>query len=196
MKDRIVKSRRFPVLKTERLVLKEVTLKDVQWYFRHFNTWEIVDGQEYPGPKDMKVARKELKMYFIDNFRKGTGIRWVIHLKGKDGIIGSAGLYKYVAPTAQAETGYDLDPEYWGQGIMTEAMTAIIDYAFDRMKLNRIEALVSPRNRGSLGMMKRLGFVKEGRLREHFLYRGKYTDDFLFALLKKDWRHGSRLKQV
>ena len=66
---------KFPVLKTERLVLREVTSKDAPWYFKHFNTWEIADGQEYPGPKDMKTARRELKIYFTDNFRKGTGIR-------------------------------------------------------------------------------------------------------------------------
>jgi ribosomal-protein-alanine N-acetyltransferase len=184
--------RKFPVLKTERLVLREVTLRDAPWYFKHFNTWEISDGQEYPGPKDMKTARRELKFYFTDNFTKGTGIRWGISLKGSAELIGSAGLYKWTRRTSQVETGYDLDPEYWGQGLMTEAMTAIIQYSFDKMKVNRIEALVSPRNKNSLRLVRSLGFRKEGVLREHDFYNGKFTDDFLFALLKKDWRHRPR----
>ena len=192
MSGQKVRRRRFPVLRTERLVLREVTPKDVAWYFRHFNTWEIVDGQEYPGPKNLEVARRELKFYFTDNFRKGAGIRWGITLKGSDELIGSAGLYKLVPKTSQAETGYDLDPEYWGQGIMTEAMTAIIEHAFDTMKVNRIEAYVSPRNKGSQGLVRRLGFRKEGVLREHDFYKGKFTDDFLYALLKRDWRQKRR----
>jgi ribosomal-protein-alanine N-acetyltransferase len=185
-------ARRFPVLRTRKLVLREVTAKDTPWYFKHFNTWEIVDGQEYPGPKDMKVARRELKLYFTDNFRNDTGIRWGITLKGSDDLIGSAGLYKWTKKTSQVETAYDLDPKYSGQGIMTEAMTAIIQYAFEVMKVNRIEALVSTRNKGSLGLVRRLGFRKEGTLREHDFYNGKFTDDFLFSLLKRDWRHRHR----
>ena len=185
-------AKRFPALKTKRLVLREVTAKDVQWYFNHFNTWEIVDGQEYPGPEDLRTARRELKLYFTDNYRNGTGIRWGITLKGCDELIGSAGLYKWIKRTSQVETGYDLDPKYWGQGIMSEAMTAIIQYAFEVMKVNRIEALVSPRNKGSLGLVRALGFRKEGVLREHDFYKGKFTDDFLFSLLKRDWRDRPR----
>jgi ribosomal-protein-alanine N-acetyltransferase len=184
--------KRFPVLRTERLVLREVTSKDAPWYFRHFNIWEIADGQEYPGPKDMETARRELKIYFTDNLRKEMGIRWGITLKGSDDLIGSAGVYKWVKKTSQVETGYDLEPEYWGQGIMTEAMTAVIDYVFDVMKVNRIEAMVSPRNKGSLRLARSLGFHKEGVLREHDFYNGKFTDDFLFALLKRDWQQGPR----
>lgn len=185
-------ARRFPVLRTRRLVLREVTATDAPWYFRHFNIWEIADGQEHPGPKDIKAARQELKLYFTDNFRNDTGIRWGITLKGSDELIGSAGLYKWTKRTFQVETGYDLDPKYWGQGIMTEAMTAIIRYGFEVMKVNRIEALVSPRNRGSQGLVRRLGFRKEGTLREHDFYGGKFTDDLLFSLLKRDWRQRHR----
>ncbi len=182
-------AKRFPVLKTRRLVLREVTAKDIRWYYKHFNIWEIVDGQECLGPRDMKAARRELKRYFTDNFRQGKGIRWGITIKGSDELIGSAGLYKWTKKTSQVETGYDLNPKYTGKGLMTEAMTGIIQYAFEVMKVNRIEALVSPRNKRSLGLVRRLGFRKEGTLREHDFYNGKFTDDFLFALLKKDWQH-------
>lgn len=182
-------AKRFPVLRTRRLVLREVTAKDAPWYFKHFNIWEIADGQEYPGPKDMKVARRELKIYFTDDFRNDAGIRWGITLKGSGELIGSAGFFDWDKKISQVEIGYDLDTKYTGQGIMTEAMTAIFRHAFNVMKINRIEAIVSPRNKGSLGLVRRLGFRKEGILREHDFYNGKFTDDYLFSLLKRDWQH-------
>lgn len=182
------RSKSFPELKTERLVLRAVTLNDAAWYFRHFNTDEIVDGQMHAGPKDMKQARREVRTYFISNFAKGTGLRWGISLKGSSELIGSAGLYLWKKETGQAEAGYDLNPNYWKKGIMTEAMTAIIQYGFERMALNRIELLIDPKNRNSLSLARRLGFKREGILREHYIYKGQLLDDCLMSLLKREWK--------
>ncbi len=179
--------KRFPVLTTKRLALREVTLKDAPWYFKHFNAGEIVDGQEHDGPKDIEAARQELKLYFVDTFRKGIGIRWGITLKGSDELIGSAGYYKWRKDTRQIEAGYDLDPRFFRKGIMTEAMTAIIQYAFDAMDVNRIEVLISPSNKGSQALVRKLGFKKEGVLREHYLYKDKLSDDLLYSLLRREW---------
>lgn len=181
--------RRFPELETPRLRLREIDIGDVEWYFGHFSKKEIVHGQGFPAPKGIGGARTELRRYFIDLFNQKNGFRWGIELKEGGGLIGSCGYYKWLKPDGhQAEIGYDLDPEYWGKGIMTEALTAIIDFGFKRMRLNRIELLAMPRNRRSIRLAKKLGFVKEGTLREHgFDEKGRRTDDTLFSLLKKDW---------
>ena len=181
--------RRFPTLETERLVLKEITLKDARWYFEHFNTEEIAEGQDYPGPRNMKEARAELKLYFVDVFRTKRGIRWGIAIKGDDKLIGSAGFYKWVQPGRyQAEMGYDLNPAFWGKGIMTEALSAMIQYGFDYMGLHRIEVLISRQNRRSQSLIRRLGFRKEGVLRDHYFVEGRFSDDMIFSLLKEEWR--------
>ena len=180
--------RRFPTLETERLVLKEITLKDARWYFEHFNTKEIAEGQDHPGPRDMKEARAELKLYFMDVFRTKRGIRWGITIKGDDKLIGSAGFYKWNQPEHyQAEMGYDLDPAFWGRGMMTEALTAIIQYGFDKMGLHRIEVLIPHDNNRSQNLVKRLGFTREGVLRDHYFVEGRFSDDVIFSLLKKEW---------
>jgi len=182
--------RRFPTLETERLVLKEVTIKDARWYFEHFNTKEIAEGQDHPGPRDMKEARAELKRYFMDVFKTKRGIRWGITIKGDDTLIGSAGFYKWVQPVRyQAELGYDLNPAFWGKGIMTEALSAIIQYGFDHMGLHRIEVLIPHRNKRSQGLVRRLGFRKEGVLRDHYFIEGRFSDDVIFSLLKEGWKH-------
>jgi ribosomal-protein-alanine N-acetyltransferase len=182
------KSRRFPKLVTERLVLRQITLKDAPWYFGHFNTREIVEGQDYPGPRDLNEACAELKLYFLDNFRRRSGIRWGITLKGDDKLIGSAGFYKWIQPGRyQAEMGYDLNPAFWGKGIMTEALISIIQYGFDQMGLHRIEVLISHHNKRSQELIRRLGFKREGVLRDHYFIEGRFSDDVIFSLLKEEW---------
>ena len=180
---------RFPVLKTKRLVLRQVTMKDAPWYFEHFNTKEIVEGQDHQGPRNMKEARAELKLYFMDTFRRKRGVRWGITIKGDDKLIGSAGFYKWVQPERyQAEMGYDLNPAYWGKGIMTEALIAIIQHGFDRMGLHRIEVLISHHNKRSQRLMQNLGFKREGVLRDHYFIEGRFSDDVIFSLLKEEWK--------
>ena len=178
----------FPVLKTRRLVLRQVAMKDAPWYFEHFNTKEIAEGQDHQGPRNMKEARAELKLYFTDTFRKKRGIRWGITIKGDERLIGSAGFYKWNQPERyQAEMGYDLDPAFWGRGMMTEALTAIIQYGFDKMGLHRIEVLIPHDNNRSQNLVKRLGFTREGVLRDHYFVEGRFSDDVIFSLLKKEW---------
>lgn len=181
---------KFPEIRTRRLILREPTLRDLRWYFDHFSRPEMVWGGGEPGPKDMAAARGELRRYLVDLFRERQGFRWLIMLKGEDRPIGSLGFYKW-SPSLehQAEMGYDLQKEYWGRGIMTEAMKAVIDFGFKKMKLHRIEVLIMPRNKRSIRLVKRLGFTKEGVIRQRgFDEFGNYADDILFSLLESEWR--------
>jgi ribosomal-protein-alanine N-acetyltransferase len=176
-------------------VLRQVTMKDAPWYFDHFNTKEIVEGQDHGGPRNLSEARAELKLYFLDNFRRRSGIRWGITLKGDDKLIGSAGFYKWIQPERyQAEMGYDLSPAFWGKGIMAEALTATIQYGFDHMSLHRIEVLISHHNKRSQTLVRRLGFKREGVLRDHYFIEGRFSDDVIFSLLKEEWE-GARKRR-
>jgi ribosomal-protein-alanine N-acetyltransferase len=182
--------KRFPRLETGRLILREVTIDDATWYLEHFSRKEIVQGQGFPAPKGKKEAREELQLYFVDLFTNRNGFRWGIERKCERGrLIGSCGYYKWLKPDGrQAEIGYDLDPPYWGQGIMTEALTAITDFGFQKMKLNRIELLVMPRNERSAVLALKLGFKKEGVLREHgFDEKMRPADDVIYSMLRRDW---------
>ncbi len=137
----------------------------------------------------MKAAREQVREYMVDQYRKRRGFRWIITLKGDVRPIGTLGFYKW-SPSAgyQAEMGYDLAKEHWGKGIMTEAMTAVIDFGFERMGLNRIEVYVMPRNKRSVRMIRRLGFKREGLIRQRYFDEfGNFTDDILFSMLRRDW---------
>lgn len=182
--------RRFPEIRTKRLVLRQPTMKDVEWYHEFFSRPEIVWGGGEAGPRDRRVARKEFKVYLTDLYLKRRGFRWIITLKGDGRPIGSLGYYKWDRSRSyQAEMGYDLAKEHWGKGIMTEAMKAVIDFGFERMELNRIEVYIMPRNRRSVKLVKRLGFKKEGLLRQRYFDEfGNFTDDILFSMLRVDWK--------
>jgi ribosomal-protein-alanine N-acetyltransferase len=174
----------FPLLSTPRLVLREVALAEADWYLSHFSRPEIVHGTGFAAPADLDAAREELRRYFVDLRAAGAGIRWGIVRREEPGLIGSIGLYKWVVePRPQAELGYDLDPAWWGRGLMSEALSAVLAYAFGPMGLERVEALVMTRNERSARLLQRAGFVREALLPgsgtdEH----GEACDEWLYGL--------------
>ena len=177
----------FPQQETDRLVLREMTLDDVDFYFRHFNNGKVIEGCCFPGPKTLEVAKEELERYCIKPFKENRGIRWGIVRKGGSELIGTCGYYDWIKVVRRAEIGYDLDPAYWGQGIMTEALGAVLKHGFEKMGLNRIQAIIDSKNTGSLKLVHRLGFKKEGVFRERSYFNGQFRDDVCFSLLKKEW---------
>lgn len=182
-------SRKFPQLETDRLILREMTLNDIEFYFYHFNNEKIIEGSCFPGPKNLEAARKELELYCINPFRENRGVRWGIARRGRKGLIGTCGFYDWNKTARRAEIGYDLDPEYWGQGIMTEALQAVLRYGFEEMGLNRIQAIIDSENVQSMKLVHRLGFKKEGVLRQRSYFGSRFRDDVCFSLLKQEWTH-------
>lgn len=177
----------FPQLKTDRLILREMTLDDVEFYFRHFNNEKIVEGSCFPGPGSLEAARAELERYCITPFKENRGIRWGLVRKGCDELIGTCGYYDWNKTARRAEIGYDLAPSYWGHGIMAEALRAVLKYGFEKMELNRIQAIIDSKNVRSMKLVNRLGFKKEGVLRQRSYFNGQFRDDVIFSLLKKEW---------
>jgi len=188
--DREKEFPQFPALETERLLLREITMEDLDWYVEHFSRPEMVEGTGFPGPESREVAEKELREYIVDLFGNKDGFRWGICVRGDSKLIGSLGFYKWVRPSGHmAEMGYDLQREYWGKGIMSEAMRAVVDFGFERMRLTRIEALVFIFNTRSAKLLEGLGFKREGVLRSRGVtHEGVIWDDSMFALLREDWQ--------
>lgn len=176
----------FPALETERLTLRRMTMDDDVFYLKNFSDSTTVDLTGFEPPKDLKTAREELREYCIDNFANNTGIRWGVTVKGSPDLIGTLGFYKWDKRNHSVEIGYDLLPEHRQKGIMTEAMTAMLDFLFGTMGLNRVYALIDPRNLASANLLLGLGFIREGEFRESTCFRGKYLNDVVFALLARE----------
>ncbi|MCD4706479.1 MAG: GNAT family N-acetyltransferase [Candidatus Sabulitectum sp.] len=177
------------VMETDRLVLREHTIQDAQAILEIFGDTEVM---RHFGMKPVSSLDDAIKMvnYFERN-RKENGLnRWAVALKKNRHVVGSIFYTNIEKPYSRAEIGFLLNRSYWGKGIMHEAAEKIISFGFEHMSLNRIQALVSVDNRRSISLVKRLGFRKEGILREHnFNYvENRFADMYAFALLVKE--HG------
>lgn len=176
----------FPALETERLLLRPMTVDDLDFVFRHFSDSHIYRYLVDEEPVSTQAQAQEI----IDFYTKPTSDtynRWVIVNKPEERPIGTCGYHLWNREHRRTEIGYDLEHASWHQGFMTEALTAAIDFGFAKMNLNRISAMVHPENAASLALLARLGFEEEGLLRDYYCQDDHCYDHWLLTLLKREW---------
>ncbi|MCI0767763.1 GNAT family protein [Bacillus sp. TL12] len=177
----------FPILETERLKLRELTLLDAETMFHYFEKESVIRYFGMDSFQDMEQVKST-----IQNFRKryeeGNVIRWGIELKGTNQLIGTCGFHLMNPNHKRAEIGYELDDTYWGKGYASEAMQAILTYGFETMQLIRIAAVVYTENEASHRLLKRAGFQEEGLLRKYMTQNGVAHDTVIYSLLKEEWQ--------
>ncbi len=182
------KTTAFPDLKTKRLTLRELTLQDTDFIFKQFSD-EDVSKYLYDAEPLMKREEAEEIITWYQNPEGKRQNRWGI-TNNEDGVImGTCGYHNWDKTNNIAEIGYDLAVDFWGQGIMYEALVAVLDNGFGNMGLNRIQAFVAVDNKRSTGILEKLGFKCEGIIRDKHLFRGNYYDHYCFSLLKKEWNN-------
>lgn len=176
-----------PQLETSRLILRGLRASDAE---ATFATYSDAETMEFYGrlPHQSLEESSELLQWIAERYEQRLSIRWGITLRGSDEVIGSCGLFLFDEEYRRATTGYELRRAYWRQGVMTEAMRALLGFGFDEMGLHRIEAVVDDVNERSKGLLRKLGFSFEGTLRQRFWFRGRYLDEHYFGLLRDEWR--------
>jgi len=136
---------------------------------------------------DVSQACNQIKAW-ENGFVHKRCIRWGITHKDDRGIIGSCGYYGFHTWHRRASIGYELARPFWRQGLMSEALSAIIDLGFTEMDLNRIEAVIMPENFASIKLLEKLRFHNEGLLEEYENWGSKgFTDLYMLSLLRKTW---------
>ena len=180
----------FPTLETPRLILRELLETDTDAVFMIRGDIEVTRhniGAAYTDVEQARELIRNIKWNYPDLYE----LRWGIALKDDPAwVIGMCGYNYWIRKDERASIGYDLAQAYWGQGIMTEALRAIIRFGFDHMKLHRVEADVSADNPASMRVLEKLGFKFEGRLREQYWDWGDYHDLLLYALLQPEFERG------
>lgn len=176
----------FPQLQTTRLLLEQFRPEDQDFVFSALSHPDVIRhyGVEYATLE----ATKEQMDYFHNLYTQRTGIWWKIVDRETGAPLGGIGMNNYQKQHNRAEIGYWLLPRYWGSGIVTEALAAMVDYLFREWGLHRIEAVVEAGNSNSSRVLERAGFVYEGTLRDCEIKGGQYISLLMFSLLSTDKR--------
>ena len=177
----------FPILYTSRLKLLEIESSHADDIFDVLSKDEVT---KYYGRESMASVdeAEELVRHFRMLFQSGRGIRWGIIRKDTNQFIGTIGIHNYNAQVDRAEIGFELHPEHWRKGILSEAIASVLEYSFVEMGIHRMGAVTFPGNEASNRLLEKVGFVREGLLRGYLFQNGKYHDANVLAILKPDWR--------
>jgi ribosomal-protein-alanine N-acetyltransferase len=173
-------------LDTPRLQLRPLALDDADFIFQHFSDPQVA---QYLLDEDALTSGEQAVeiIEFYQNPADTNYNRWGIVHKADGVLIGTCGFHKWDTRRHHAEVGYDLGPRYWGRGLMVEALRAALNYGFDRLALNRVEALVYVQNPQSARVLEKLGFKCEGVLRDYFYLHDQYYDHAMYSLLRREW---------
>ena len=120
-----------------------------------------------------------------ESLNNNNGITWAITLIDEPGeLIGTIGFWRIIKEHYRTEVGYMHSPDYWGKGMMKEALSAVIHFAFTQIGLHSIEARINPSNAASAGLLETLGFVREAYFREDYHFNGRFLDTTIYSLLQ------------
>ncbi|MBK3494141.1 GNAT family N-acetyltransferase [Viridibacillus sp. YIM B01967] len=173
----------FPILETERLVLREIIKDDKPAIFDYFSRNDVIRYYGMEALTNIEQA-EQLVNAFAKNYQDKRGIRWGIELKHHAGLIGTIGFNAWSSMHKRAEIGYDLHPDFWGKGYASEAVTEVVSYGFNVLDLTRIGAVVFIENKASNTLLTKLGFEKEGILKNYMYQNGDPYDTNMYSLLK------------
>lgn len=172
----------FPVLSTERLMLRQVNKKDANEIFFLRSDERVL---QFLGRTP--AATVEEALLFIKSINQlennNEGITWGIALKEGKELIGTICYWNIAKEHFRAELGYALHPHFQGKGIMQEALDQVLQYGFTTMKLHSIEAKVDPQNKPSIKLLEKNTFIREGLFKEDFFYNGNFLDTAVYSRL-------------
>jgi ribosomal-protein-alanine N-acetyltransferase len=174
-----------PRLETTRLILRGLTEEDIPFLLDHFGKDEI---NRYDSDENVTTLEEAADVYRKYVAPRPHLFRLGLVMKATKDLIGTLGFYEIDRRNKRAIVAADLGKEYWGKGLMSEALRALIRFGFREMGLNRIEASIDPRNVRSLRLVERCGFRKEGVFRQRYYYKGAFHDDVIYSLLKEEWK--------
>lgn len=177
----------FPVLETERLLLRQTTEADLDFLFKLRSDKEVMKYIDRPLAKNKDDI---LQMYqqMCKGVAENEAIAWHIDTKEDRMPAGQIGFYRNDKVNHRGEVGYMISPELAGKGLATEAIKEVLRFGFEVLKFHSIEGNINPGNGASGRVLEKQGFVKEAHFRENYHFDGKFLDSVIYSLLASDWR--------
>ena len=173
----------FPQLETERLVLRQVTMRHAKDLFPLRSDPEVMKYICKPLAQDISEVKSLINRIQI-GIRKNQSIAWGISMKGETKIMGTIGFHFIDSEHHRAEIGYMLGKPFWNKGFLSEAMPCVIKYGFDVMKLHSIEAKIDTDNTFSKRLLLNNKFLKEAYFKGNYFFNEQFLDTEVFSLIK------------
>lgn len=170
-----------PILKTDRLTLRPLVTSDAAALHPVFAR----DSTMQYWSSGAHQSLQETEAYLSENAKQDPWVTWAI-TQADNMALGWVSLNPQ--GNRVAEIGYILNPDFGGNGLASEAVSGVITHAFEDRELRRIKADVDPDNAGSLKLLERLGFVREGYLRAEWETHIGVRDSIIFGLLREEWQ--------
>jgi [ribosomal protein S5]-alanine N-acetyltransferase len=175
---------------TARLLLRPPQASDASALLQAFSDAQAMRYWSTPPWTSLNEAERFIQRS-LQSLASGEALRLILVRTADARVLGQCTLFSIDRGCRRAEIGYLLDRSVWGQGYMQEALHALIAHGFGTMGLNRIEADIDPRNARSARSLERLGFQREGLLRERWIVGNERCDSALYGLLASEWRHAA-----
>lgn len=174
------------LIETVRLILRPFVMEDAQ---AMFDNWasdpEVTKYLTWPAHTSVEISRMVMKDW-VQSYENKEAYQWAIELKETGTLIGSVSVVRQDAELGSAEIGYCMGKAWWHQGIMSEAVAAVIEFLFTKVGFNRIEARHDPRNPHSGGVMKKCGMKYEGISRQSDRNNQGICDAAHYAIARSD----------
>jgi len=176
-----------PTLHTARLRLRPFTDADTDALFALHSSAYVLRYWDAPPWKERARANRFIAAS-QQMANEGSGVRLAMDRISDGPFIGWCSLTNWNPDYRSASLGYCLDDVAWGQGYATEAARALVQWAFDTLDLNRVQAETDTRNAASARVLEKVGFSREGTLRENCIVDGTVSDSWVFGLIRREWQ--------
>ena len=176
----------FPNLESERLVFRRLKDSDAPEVFKIRSNPERMKFIPRPILQNEEEALAMIQMMNA-KIDENTDINWGVCLKNSDKIIGFMGFYRVQPESYRTEIGYMILPEYDGKGYVSEAVTTMLNYAFNTVGFHSVEAVIDPNNFGSARVLEKNGFRKEAHFIENFFWNNEFIDSVHYGILKREF---------
>ena len=180
-----------PTLHTARLRLRPFTNADADALYAMHSSAYVLRYWDSPPWRDRARAERFLTAC-RQMAEEGSGARLAIDRASDSSFLGWCSLTRWNPDYRSASLGYCLSEAAWGHGYATEAARSVLEWAFDALDLNRVQAETDTRNAASARVLEKLGFLREGTLREDCVVDGEVSDSWVYGLLRRDWQSRNR----
>jgi len=177
----------FPVIETERLILRKIGVEDAEDIFEYAKVPEVSEFLPWYPHKAIEDS-KNFIIYAEEKFKTDDSLIFGIEIREEKKIIGCIEVRGWRSENNCADVGYVLSKDYWNKGILTEVLKSLIKFCFEELNLNRVEAHCEEENIGSWRVMEKCGMKQEGTLREKVYMKERYRSMKMYSILKSEYQ--------